>query len=44
MITAKMSDITDSIFVNFAREHGNSIMGMSAQEFKEMRDNCEDEH
>jgi len=30
MITAKIADITDSVFVNFAREHGNSIMGMNA--------------
>ena len=43
MITAKIADITDSVFVNFAREHGTSIMGMNAQEFKELRDNCDDE-
>lgn len=43
MITAKIADITDSVFVNFAREHGTSIMGMNAQEFKEMRDNCDDD-
>ena len=27
MITAKISDFTDSIFVNFAREHGAALMG-----------------
>ena len=27
MITAKMSDFTDSIYVNFAREHGTALMG-----------------
>jgi hypothetical protein len=30
MITAKIADFTDNIFVNFAREHGTSIMGMNA--------------
>jgi replication factor A1 len=27
MITAKISDFTDSIYVNFAREHGAALMG-----------------
>lgn len=27
MITAKVSDFTDSIYVNFAREHGATLMG-----------------
>lgn len=27
MITAKISDFTDSIYVNFAREHGTALMG-----------------
>ena len=38
MITAKVSDFTESIFVNFAREHGTSIMGMKAEEFKEFKE------
>jgi replication factor A1 len=38
MIIAKITDFTDSIYVNFAREHGTAIMGMSAREYKEMRD------
>jgi replication factor A1 len=29
MITAKISDSTDSVFVNFAREHGEKLMGKS---------------
>lgn len=29
MITAKIADFTDSIYINFAREHGTAIMGMS---------------
>jgi hypothetical protein len=43
MITAKITDFTDSIFVNFARDHGSSLMGMTASEFKEMRESCDDE-
>jgi len=39
MITAKISDFTESIFVNFAREHGTALMGMKAEEFKEFREN-----
>ena len=27
MITAKISDFTDSIYVNFAREHGDALLG-----------------
>jgi len=38
MITAKISDFTESIFVNFAREHGAALMGMTAEEFKEFRE------
>lgn len=38
MITAKISDFTESIFVNFAREHGTALMGMSATEFKEFKE------
>ena len=38
MITAMISDFTESIYVNFAREHGTSLMGMSAEEFKTFKD------
>ena len=38
MITAKVSDFTDSVYVNFAREHGKSLMGMTAEEFKEFKE------
>lgn len=31
MITAKLSDFTDSIYVNFAREQGDKIMGKTAE-------------
>jgi len=48
MITAKVSDFTDSIYVNFAREHGAALMGKfyqifidlgkSAEEFKQFKE------
>ncbi len=38
MIIAKVTDFTDSIYVNFARDHGNSIMsGLSAEQFKDFK-------
>jgi len=43
MITAKISDFTESIYVNFAREHGTALMGMKATEFKEFRENNTEE-
>ena len=43
MITAKISDFSESIYVNFAREHGTALMGMKAQEFKEFKENNTDE-
>ena len=43
MITAKITDFTDAIYVNFAREHGTALMGMTAQEFREMRENSDNE-
>lgn len=39
MITARISDFTDSIYVNFARDQGAALMGMTAVEFKEYREN-----
>lgn len=43
MITAKISDFTESIYVNFAREHGTALMGMKAEEFKEFKENESEE-
>lgn len=43
MITAKISDFTESIHVIFAREQGEKIMGMSAQKFKEFKENNSEE-
>lgn len=39
MITAVISDFTESIYVNFAREHGDKLMGMTAQQFKTFKEN-----
>lgn len=38
MMTARISDFTDSVFVSFSREHGDKLMGMTAAEFKHMRE------
>jgi len=43
MITAKISDFTESIHVIFARDQGTALMGMTAQEFKEFKDNNSEE-
>lgn len=34
MINAKISDFTESLYVNFTREQGEAIMGMPAEEYK----------
>jgi len=38
MVTAKISDFTESIYINFAREHGASLIGMAAEKFKDFRE------
>lgn len=44
MIKARVSDFTDSIYVNFAREHGDSIMGgLSADDFMKLREQGEEQ-
>ena len=35
MISAKVSDFTESLYVNFARENGEAIMGMPAEVYRE---------
>jgi len=39
MIKALISDFTDSIYMTFMREHGASLFGMSAKEFKTLKRN-----
>ena len=43
MITAKVTDFTDSIYVNFTREHGTAVIGMPADKFKEFRERQDDD-
>ena len=43
MITAKISDFTESIHVTFAREQGTQLMGMTAQKFKDFKENNSEE-
>jgi len=38
MIMARISDFTDSIYVYFTRENGTSLMGKTAEQFKEFKD------
>ena len=40
MITAKVSDFTDSIYVNFAREHGAALMGKPLFFLNVFRNEC----
>lgn len=39
MISAKVSDFTESLYVNFARENGEAIMGMPAEAYREKSSN-----
>ena len=39
MLLAKVSDLSDSCYVNFYREAGNTIMGISAEEYKNLKEN-----
>jgi len=34
MIQAKITDFTESLFVNFSKENGEAIIGMPAELFK----------
>ena len=43
MIMARISDFTDSLYVYFTRENGTSLMGKSAEQFKEFKENNSEE-
>eukprot|EP00347_Sterkiella_histriomuscorum_P019324 403342085 len=43
MIQAKITDFTDTIYINFPRDNGTALMGMTAQEFKHFRDRATEE-
>jgi len=38
MLTAKISDLSGSIYIQFPRELGDQIMGKSAEEFRDFKD------
>jgi replication factor A1 len=38
MFSACISDFTESIYVNFARDQGTSLMGMSAEAFRKFKE------
>lgn len=43
MFSAQVSDFTGSMWVSFAREQGNSLMGMTAEQFKTFKETKEEE-
>mmetsp|Transcript_6577 Transcript_6577/g.4733 ORF Transcript_6577/g.4733 Transcript_6577/m.4733 type:complete len:210 (-) Transcript_6577:142-771(-) len=43
MFSARISDSTESFWVSFAREHGNAIMGMTAEEFRDFKESSSEE-
>lgn len=43
MIVAKIQDFTDSIYVYFTRENGTTLMGKTAEQFKEFKEIASDE-
>jgi lactam utilization protein B len=38
MLSAKISDLSDNIFVNFYRHEGTALMGMPAEKLKDLKD------
>jgi len=38
MMNAKISDLSGSIYIQFPRELGDSIIGMGAKEFREFKE------
>ncbi len=38
VITAKIADISDQVYVNFYRHEGSALMGISAEKLKEIKD------
>ena len=43
MLTAKISDLSGSIYIQFPRELGDSIMGKSAEEFRDFKESHSDD-
>jgi hypothetical protein len=38
MLSAKLADVSDSIFVNFYRQEGTAVMGLPADKLKDIKD------
>jgi hypothetical protein len=38
MLNAKISDLSDNIFVNFYRHEGTALMGMTADKLRDLKD------
>jgi hypothetical protein len=38
MLSAKISDVSDSIFIHFYRQEGTAIMGLPAEKLKDIKD------
>jgi hypothetical protein len=38
MLQAKFQDVSGSIYVHFAREQGDAVLGMTASEFSEIKE------
>ena len=38
MLAAKISDVSDTLFVNFYRHEGTALMGLTADKLRELKD------
>ena len=38
MLSAKISDLSDNVFINFYRNEGTTLMGMTAEKLKDLKD------
>ncbi len=43
MLMAKMSDVSGNVFISFPRELGDSLLGMTAEDFKRFRENNDED-
>lgn len=44
MLSVRFADFTHGTYVSFAREQGDAIMGMKADEFKRLKENWQSEY
>ena len=38
MLLAKISDVSETLFVNFYRDEGTALMGLKAEKLRELKD------